>query len=73
MQTIRDPIGGALTIAFNSRVSGDKGTHTLWTGGHSKRELADSKGMHAIRATVPSGAVALIINFYSDKSDINAT
>ena len=68
-----DPRGSALSMVFNARVSGHEGQHLDWKGTAPPGELSSSPGMLIIRGSVPSGTVALILNFYSDKSDINAT
>lgn len=69
---IADPIGGALYILLNAIASGHHGEHVDRKGDGRPSELSSSQGMRDIRATVPEGAMALILDFYSDKSDINA-
>ena len=73
---IRDPIGAALTLVTNRRISGKDGENVDWygegAGAGASVELSTSPGMARIRESVPKGALALILNFFSDKSDVNS-
>ena len=74
MQELRDPIGAALSVAYHCRITGAAGQHIDW-GQHGEAfglgELSASEGVRQIRASLPEGARALIINLFSDKSDVD--
>ena len=74
VQDLRDPIGAALSVAYHSRITGGEGQHIDWGqhgAGFGIGELSASEGVRMIRAALPEGAHALILNLFSDKSDVD--